>query len=357
MGSFDIDYNDLLNKYAEEEISKWHYIEYPYEGWQPHSLLPLEESNNLVAIFNINGQCQGCFDIESKEDKASRPEDCRYFEIDGFRYDMFNPDEIMKIPLPQKIAFDFDSVPDWFVNEYKKKNDILDYDNEVTLDRENIEILIDRAKELYPVKLSRQEIIELRELFETETELIPDEEIMFWTDFVVLSQDDFINKYPNVREKQVDKTPRNYKSISNGITSSDLYEATKRKGVFEFQKELVIPLSYIAVNLYIANHETSYGLERLIAQLWAVGGRNYAEYLNQRLVKMDKCWSSKESICYGIELREWARNSYEYVWLQNYLPELTPKSKGAYTTSKHKQSIKYQQLKLEAKNLGFELQD
>ena len=353
----DVDLNAVMNEYAEMELKKWHYIDFPYDDCEPHKLLPSEANNHFVARFKKNHKFTGCINKESGEKVPEIGyEECRYYEIDGTIYDMCDPKSIMKIPIPSKIAFDFHDVPIWYVEEFKKEHNIQDHE-EVYLNKHEVEKLVDRAKKLTSRELSQSEISELRELFEVETEIISDSEISFWIDFVVMPHEEFLKKYPGVREKHDEGIQVKYKSVRNGITSTDLYCAVERRGVSEFQKELVVPLSHIAVNIYISYHDELCAPERLIAQLFATGAEEYAIMLDAALSKMVLFWHSENTINYGKSLRGWARNSYEYIWLQNYVPELIQKSKGAYTTSKHKKNMRYIQIKDAAKALGFELME
>lgn len=348
----EIDYGALTNEYAEDEMKKWHFLKpYPYDHIQQHILLPLEEANSLVAEFEMNHHFLGCFDIGTGESRSeARQENCRYFKIGKTVYDMYDPESILSIPIPESIAYDFEGIPGWYEEEYRKKHNIPEREEFVFLSDEGVNSLIDRAKKLYKGTFSKQQIQGLRELFESETETnIPDEEILFWIDFTVLSNEEFLVKHPM---KPSESTPEKYESISNGI-DPELYEAVVRKGVFEYQRELITPLTFIAVNLYVCNHDELAAPERLIAQLFASGEEEYARYLDEQLSTMAPFWNRDNTILYGETLREWCRNSYEYYWLQNYFPEQTPKSKGAYTTAKRKRSKRYLQLKEAAEAFGF----
>ena len=123
-----------------------------------------------------------------------------------------------------------------------------------------------------------------------------------------------------------------------------------------FEPVLVVPMCHIAVNLAISER-ASYGWERVVAQVAAVGEEEYALYLDQELSKMSHFWDEEQAYSYGIGLREWAINSKEYKWLSDNYPDDTPKSKGAYTTAKRKQSKRYLKLKELAAEKNYDLID
>lgn len=57
------------------------------------------------------------------------------------------------------------------------------------------------------------------------------------------------------------------------------------------------------------------------------------------------------------ELIKYIKRGAEYYWIQQYLPNLAPKSLGAYTRMKHSQSSKYLTIKSMAKSLSMDLND
>ncbi len=359
-----IDFAKALEEYRMDQLTRWHFVKPPIiEGRGEYHPTKLERENKYCAVYSDSYAYERVVYLDTEETVT---EDyyinnlyisyaCRYVRIGDTTYDTLQPAQLMGIPIPEIYYGDIDSVPTWFLEQKGYTIDITseipeeDYDifDEFWDDEENnnkiseiLESLGEEAAiaEAYRLleELCKQRGIEKskKQIYEEVTEMIG---IMTAVNEVKIEVED--------PPKEEDKP-----------TSNDLIEFLRHRVIDCFEPVLLLPLCYLTVNMKISQRGC-FNCERIVAQLIAVGEDEYAYYLEKELSKMEPFWNPDESIAKGQDLREWAINSREYKWLKGNFPDKTPKSKGAYTSSKRKQTKRYLALKELANTQGYELID
>ena len=139
--------------------------------------------------------------------------------------------------------------------------------------------------------------------------------------------------------------------------NNDLYDFLYSRTTGCFDPALLVPLAHVTVNMAIRDGKMAYGCERIVAQLVANGEDEYGKMLDSELSKRNEYWDESKSVLYGNSLKYWAINSREYHWLKGNFPEITPKSKGAYSTAKKKRTKRYLEIKRLAESNGYYLDD
>ena len=362
-------WEQIKKEYIEEEKKRWHFVKCPDEAaGRVYILTDWEKDNRYCAVFDGSYQFQGITRCDSKEIiKKERYIDgtyfayaCRFIQVGTNIYDLYNPSEILRIPIPE-IWFDekVKGIPTYYLKQHGYWTDPVDYepqDIDVLYDLWNDDSFWDKINSILVTKGESAAIEEANRLSHKACK----------ENGVALSQE-VINE--ETREnislmKMPSPSPvvsdllnkRDNKADDNEHKRNELADFMSRRVTDCFEPSLILPLCYIAINLGISERDPSQW-ERIVAQVVAVGEEAYAQYLNEELPKMKILWQEGKAFSYGLSLREWVVNSREYKWLCGYFPKDTPKSKGAYTTAKRKKTQLYMRLKRLAAEKGYELLD
>ena len=348
----------ILEDYIAEDSPKRALIAKPDNIKKSHELSKSEESNKSVSVYK-NGVFVRQYDLQTK--KKSDLSESRYISIDRTRYDMYDPQSIMQIPIPELQEYTYASIPYNFIRKYDSD------DIPVYLSDQEVQILVDRAIDLAVQTSAGSLTDELKELlqdiFREETTDLSDEEIIDWIE----EADSIIHSTPIEKNESFTAS---YNEDSNNSVNT-LYEDDEEEISINvdlaidlhkrvshcFSKDLLLPLAYVAFNYTLRTRYYVGDCSRSIAQLIAFNEADYAAYLLNTFIKRGLIPSEKEKeiILEGNSLKSWVINTAEYMWIVDNLPDLVPKNKGSYTRAKNANSKVFQNLQKKAGELGYEL--
>ncbi len=397
--------NELCEKYLEYLKGILHFIDKPIK-MDDLSYIPnkSEANNDLCMVFDDNYKILDMIRLKSdapvdfdKDDffRATHySDDCRFIRIKGETYDLYNPHDIARIPIPP-IDFSFieeEDIPEWFkesvgyikISKFypdpdsdPREKDFAMFWNGDGYFEKAIEMLTNQGREAtlkeftdLAVEFAKNNGLNycreaIEEFIDTWIDII-EEDLM--NDDQMLSDDDSFEWLEDVSEEDfqvvggVEVDDFDYDEDEEDTRGNELGSMLEHRIISCFEPTILLPMSYIAVNLSISE-KSLYNLERVVAQLVANNEDEYGIYLSEQLSKMcptrscHETWSNEDSIGYGNTLKNWAVNTREYNWFKENFPDEAPKTKGAYTTAKHKMTKRYLELKQLAESNGYQLND
>ena len=351
---------EIIKDYISKEKARWHHItECPY--YDPNKFYKLtkkDKANTYTAYFD--GLILSDIDHEEKGDKwfnAKRAYTCRYFIIDGKKYDMRNPKDIMSIPIPD-INFDIKYTDSTMIDSYLAEHpeaEVLRIDDDITvLSPEDVEKIIDRASELSGRTFTSEEHEMLQEWFGCVDENISDEEILEELKFYdqIMNSPKPENESSNnaTHDKVIDD-----EDDDDDDFEDDLGESLMSLAYYTDNPILNIPLTYIAINHAISMRANLDEISKIIVQTIATGNDEFGKYLIDHIRPSFPELDANDLIYKGIEKKERVKKSIDYEWVCENLPEIAPKSLNGYTYSQNSNSKNYHHLVEEAAKLGYTL--